>query len=256
MYKNNESVMERNGLLGRIPPVTLNIIIINLLIWGACIVAGKFGIDIIGFAGLHYWKADSFNALQLVSYMFLHDTSSIWHVFFNMFSLFMFGALLERIWGSKKFMFFYFTTGIGAAIIQQLVWTFTAEADFALVDPANPTVPVIQGQEAINYALAHAPHLLHEYYNALVTVGASGAVFGILLAFGMMFPNMPMYVMFIPIPIPAKYVMIGYGAIELFCGVFNFQGSVAHFAHLGGMLFGFIILMYWRHKGDFRNNGL
>lgn len=218
------------GFLGDIPPVTKNIIIINLLFWLASISLPSFlgntlGIqfDLIHFLGLHYFQAEAFYPYQLVTYMFLHDTSSFSHLFFNMFSVFMFGRTVEMTWGSKRFLTYYMATGIGAGLVQQVAWAYTLQGLY--IDP---------------FVL-----------NQFITIGASGAVFGILLAFGMLYPNAPLFLMFIPIPIKAKYFVIGYGLIELFYGVRQSAGdNVAHFAHLGGMLFGFLLIYYWKKRGN------
>ena len=171
-----------SGFLSSIPTVTKNIIIINLLMWVASLTLPKVGIDLVDLLGLHIPGAKDFKLYQIFTYMFMHDTRSFTHVFFNMFAVYMFGR----------------------------------KSDF------------------LNY---------------FVTIGASGAVFGILLAFAMLFPNVPLYLMFIPIPIKAKYFVIFYGLAELFMGVASFGGdTVAHFAHLGGMLFGFILIRYWKKK--------
>jgi len=148
----------------------------------------------------------------------------------------MFGRTLEAAWGSKRFLFYYITTGIGAGLVQEVFWYVLLHDQIAMV-AANI------GWEATQLQL-----------NQLVTIGASGAVFGILLAFGMLFPNIPLYLMFIPVPIKAKYFVIGYGLIELFFGISGIQSSVAHFAHLGGMLFGLFLILYWKKKG-IGNNG-
>ena len=240
---------QQRGFLSSIPPVTKNLILINCLMWVATITLPKImGLDLVKYLGLHYWTAPDFNPAQLITNMFMHDPSSIFHLFFNMFSLFLFGKVLEQVWGSKRFLFYYLSTGIGAALLQEFVWMLTWENAFALVNPETKQI-VMNGEEAIQYALAHRLDLISSYLNSYVSIGASGAVFGILLAFGMLFPNAPMYVMFIPIPIKTKYVVIGYGLIELFFGVAGIQASVAHFAHLGGMLFGLLIILYWRKKG-------
>lgn len=153
-----------------------------------------------------------------------------------MFSVFIFGRTLEAVWGSKRFLIYYITTGIGAGIIQELVWFIP------LIGVSGVTVPTIYG------AAVTIP--VEQYVTLLNTIGASGAVFGILLAFGMLFPNAELFIMFIPIPIKAKYFVAFYGLIELFYGVANMSGdNVAHFAHLGGMLFGFFLIRYWRKKG-------
>ena len=218
-----------------IPPVTLNLLIINLLMWFATIVIGinpeTGSYKLVEWLGLHIFGAEKFNAAQLFTYMFMHDPRSFGHVFLNMFSVFMFGRTLEQVWGGKRFLFYYISTGIGAGLIQEATWFIefgsAIQHDVAMV-----------GWEAL------APHL-----NGIVTIGASGAVFGILLAFGMLFPNAPLYLMFIPIPIKAKWFVLGYGLVELFLGVSASSDGIAHFAHLGGMLVGIILILYWRKKG-------
>lgn len=225
------------------PPVTRNLIIINALLWVATLLMRRIGVNLMELLGLHFFMAEHFNPMQLVSYMFLHDTNSISHLFFNMFAVFMFGTTLERLWGSKRFLIFYMITGIGAGLVQEVTWLWS------LRDLLTGSIDMINlnGQDLITKK---------EYYDLFITVGASGAVFGILLAFGMNFPNSPLYIMFIPIPVKAKYVVAGYGLIELFAGITNFSGDpIAHFAHLGGMLFGFIMILYWKKTNRFGNNG-
>ena len=186
----------------------------------------------VKYLGLHYFAASDFNAVQLVTYMFMHDPGSFGHVFFNMFSVFMFGRTLEMVWGSKRFLIYYLTTGIGAGLVQEVTWFFS------LKDAIDATI-VQAGWETTRALL-----------NNVITIGASGAVFGILLAFGMLFPNAELFIMIIPIPVKAKYFVIFYGIVELFLGVGNFSGdNIAHFAHLGGMLFGFFLIKYWKKKG-------
>lgn len=225
-----------SGFLSSIPPVTKNLIIINLLVWVASIALPKAGIDLVQLLGLHFPGAKDFHIWQLITYMFMHDTSSISHVFFNMFAVYMFGRTLESVWGPKRFLIFYFVTGIGAGLVQELVWFYSLHD------------VVLSSQDMIN---VNGVQLMAktDFLNLFITVGASGAVFGILLAFGMLFPNVPLYLMFIPVPIKAKWFVIGYGLIELFLGVSNFGGdNVAHFAHLGGMIFGFFMIRYWKKK--------
>ncbi len=225
-----------SGFLASIPPVTKNLIIINVLFWLASITLPKVGIDLVSLLGLHFPGAKDFKVYQIVSYMFMHDTHSFGHVFFNMFAVYMFGRVLENIWGGKRFLIYYMITGIGAGLMQELVW-FINLHDVVL--GAHDMVNV-NGVQLMSKS---------DFLNYFVTIGASGAVFGILLAFGMLFPNVPLYIMFIPVPIKAKYFVVGYGLIELFMGVANFGGdTVAHFAHLGGMLFGFIMIRYWKKK--------
>lgn len=231
-----------SGFFESIPPITKNLIIINLLFWVASLTLPKVGIDLVGLLGLHFPGAADFKAYQFISYMFMHDTRSFSHVFFNMFAVYMFGRVLENVWGSKRFLTFYLVTGIGAGLVQELVWFY----DLHDVVLASQQMVNLNGSQLIAKS---------DFLNYFVTLGASGAVFGILLAFAMTFPNVPLYLMFIPIPIKAKYFVLFYGLAELFLGVASFGGdTVAHFAHLGGMLFGYALILYWRKvdKGNGR----
>lgn len=217
-------------------PVTLNLIIINALMLVADIVLERVGISLSSLLGLHYFDASGYHAWQGITYMFMH--AGIQHLFFNMFSLYMFGRLLEMVWGPKRFLIYYLVCGVGAGIVQQLAWRFGIISDW---------LHQIQLEDAgFTYG-----QLLEEggrYLNQLVTIGASGSVFGILLAFGMMFPNARIFLLFPPMPIKAKWLVIGYGLFELIGGVAGTTGdNVAHFAHLGGMLFGLILILIWRH---------
>jgi membrane associated rhomboid family serine protease len=260
-----------------LPPVVKNLLIINGLFYLATYtMESTFGIDLVNLLGLHYFQSDLFSPYQFVSYMFLHG--SISHVVMNMFALWMFGYLLENVWGSKRFLTYYMATGIGAGIVQTLVhWIDISSVQAAAQTYAsNPTLEGFIAFIRHNYPSYYeaegtvrtfinewslsrnSPGYVGqslEYVNQLLklqidvpTVGASGAVYGILLAFGMMFPNMLVYVYFL-FPIKAKWIVIIYGALELFSGISNNPGdNVAHFAHLGGMIFGFFLIIYWKKK--------
>lgn len=237
-----------------IPPVTKNLVIINVLIWLAEALFPGFGDRyIVGYLGLHFWSGSDFNPAQLFTYMFVHSQSTFLHVFFNMFTLWMFGRFLEQVWGSKRFLFFYLVCGVGAAIVQEVVWNYTWLHDYiAGIAPQNGmTYDQMSAivHEQLNLGNQSFLSATESFKDMLVTVGASGAVFGLLLGFAFVFPDMPLYLFFIPVPIKAKYMVIGYGVIEFFLGVSRSMDTVAHFAHLGGMLFGLIILLYWRKKG-------
>lgn len=222
-----------------IMPVTKHLLIINVIVWLATIVFGRAGIiDLERYLGLHFWLGSDFNPAQLFTYMFMHDTSGFAHIFFNMFSLWMFGSLIEKVLGSKRYLFYYISCGLGAALVQELVWQLSWQDMYNNISVQYPGFPADQ------------------FYNLLVTVGASGAVFGILLAFGMIFPNMSMYIIPFPFPIKAKWVVLGYGAIELFFGISHTMNGVAHYAHLGGMIAGILMILYWKHNGTLtRGNG-
>jgi len=238
-----------SGFFSSIPVVTKNLIIINVLFWLASIVLPRVNIDLVDLLALHYPASKNFNPIQLVTYMFMHDTRSITHLFFNMFAIYMFGRILEGVWGSKRFLIYYMVTGIGAGLINILV-AFIKSLESGL-SPDMIAEVYREGTSIINQGMNYRDPALAQL-NMLInvsTVGASGAVFGILLAFGILFPNIPLYIMFIPVPIKAKYFVIGYGLIELFLGFADFSGdNVAHFAHLGGMIFGYIMVRYWKKK--------
>ncbi len=223
----------RPGGFSVLPIVVKNLLIINVLFFIATIACDVvLRIDLADYLGLHYIGASDFHPFQLVTYMFMHGNFA--HLFFNMFALWMFGNTLENIWGPNRFLLFYFICGIGAGLIQELV---------QYIQYAT----TLQGYENVRIA-ANQIIPMSEYLNLLTTVGASGAVYGILLAFGMMFPNSTLYIYF-AIPIKAKWFVLIYGIIELFSG-FTSVDNVAHFAHLGGMLFGLILILYWKKKGN------
>jgi len=220
------------------PTVTKNLLIINALLFlAALVLEQRFGIELNDILGLHFFLADKFNPAQLITYMFMHGGWS--HIFFNMFAVWMFGRVLEQVWGPRRFLFYYVLCGVGAGIVQEIVQFIQYEAVLSAYDSVNT------GSQIIPMA---------DYLNLMVTVGASGAVYAILLAFGMLFPNQQLFIIPFPFPIKAKYFVIGYVVLELYLGLSNSASdNVAHFAHLGGMIFGFILIMYWKKKNQ--NNG-
>jgi membrane associated rhomboid family serine protease len=224
-----------------IPVVTKNILIINVLLYFASVVAARWGIDMDALFGLHFFLAPDFGIWQLFTYMFLH--ASIEHIFFNMFAVWMFGRIMETVWGPKRFLLFYLFSGIGAGICQEI----TQYVSYVVGGYGH--------YDYINISTAIIP--VSEYLNMWNTVGASGAVYGILLAFGMTFPNERLFLMFPPVPIKAKYMVMGYAVIELLLGLANNSGdNTAHFAHLGGMIFAYFLIRYWRkHDGQNRFKG-
>jgi membrane associated rhomboid family serine protease len=233
--------------LSGLPEVVKNLLIINLLMLLATWVAFQFGVDLTEILGLHHWSSEAFRPHQMVSYMFMHG--GITHLFFNMFALYMFGKVLEQVWGPKRFLIFYMVTGVGAGLIQLLVTEIRIQDIASQIDPELYRMVIEEGltirQSGQNFVNETAREL-----NNLIntsTVGASGAVFGILLAFGMLFPNVKLMLLIPPIPMKAKYFVAIYGAMELYFGIANNPSdNVAHFAHLGGMLFGFFLIKYWR----------
>ena len=213
-----------------LPTMVKHLLIINVLMFLATFTLEHFNIDLTDILGLHFFKATDFRVYQLITYMFMH--ANFGHLFFNMFALWMFGNTLENIWGSQRFLLFYMVCGIGAGLCQELVQYIqysTVLADYATVNTGGQIIP------------------MSSYLNMMNTVGASGAIYGLLLAFGMMFPNSMIYLYFL-FPIKAKWFVIGYAVIELVSGLSG-GSNVAHFAHLGGMLFGLILILYWKKNG-------
>lgn len=256
------------NLFRNMTPAVKNLLILNGLMF---LLAVTFGEDYFGnyslnrTLGLYVFESPNFKPFQLVTHMFMHG--NFMHIFFNMFALVMFGTPLEKVWGSRRFLIFYFVTGFGAAIIQEGVSTFHLHqlmAEFSaypidwdvVKEAAGLGIP--ENVDQINSLLTTAAKDAQAPVNAIdqvfvqyiiPVVGASGAVFGILLGFGMLFPNTELVMLFFPIPIKAKYFVIIYGAIELFSGLSNRPGdNVAHFAHLGGMIFGFILIKLWQRN--------
>jgi len=245
--------MDLVRIFRNLPVVTKNLIIINVLAYFAVgVLERHIDIPINDYCGLHYFASPFFNPAQLLTYMFLH--ASFMHLFFNMFALFMFGITLERVLGSKRFLFYFISCGIGAGLIQEGVYAYFVSDYLKMLPEDIMDIITTSGAELISQGMNYVdPNIGH--LNALVngcTIGASGAVYGILLAFGVLFPNQPIYLMFIPIPIKAKYFVIGYGLIEFYQGLYGGAGdNVAHFAHLGGMIIGLIMILYWKRKGTF-----
>lgn len=220
------------------PPVTKNLLIINVIFFIAAYALKQF-IDLEHLLAAYYPASPSFRPWQIITYMFMH--AGFQHVFFNMFALYMFGPMLEYTLGSKKFFNFYFVTGIGAFILYMAVQAMQIHAITGSFSIPHPEIE----SSYFNYGGQDNAQQLYLLYN-IPMLGASGAIFGILVGFGMLFPDLEMMILFIPVPVKAKYVVIGYIAIELFSGIGRFAGdSVAHFAHLGGALFGFILIKLW-----------
>lgn len=214
--------------MNNMPPVTKNLLIINVLAFAASYVLKGYGVDLEDLMGLHFFLASHFHVYQFVTYLFMHG--SLEHIFFNMFGLWMFGRIIEQVFGSRRFLTYYLVCGIGAGLMQEGVQYI----DFA-------------ARGLTDYVLTDG---MRNALNTWTTVGASGAIYGILLAFGMTFPEEKMFIIPIPVPIKAKFFVVGYAVIELLSAVLRSRDGVAHMAHLGGMLFGLLLILYW--KGTFR----
>ncbi len=233
------------GRTSNTPPVVKNLIIINVIAFVLYWILGRAGlINLNGVLGMFYIQSPFFKPWQVVTHMFMHG--SMMHIFFNMWALWIFGKTLESVWGGKRFLVYFFVTGLGAAFLHQLV-------QYIELIPTINAVKAQYGFETLTYErLREISTSYPGLYQALrtPTVGASGAVFGILLAFGMLFPNTPLFIIPFPFPIKAKWLVIGYGALELYLGVTQSGSSIAHFAHLGGMIFGFILIKYWNRTSN------
>ena len=218
-----------------IPTATKNLLIINVLAFLCYYVLAYRGIDLNSIFGLHFFLASKFHLYQIFTYMFMHGGWE--HLFFNMFALWMFGCVMERVWGPKKFLFYYILCGVGAGLIQEIS-QFVSYSIEGLA--AYDTVSISGGLKLS----------MEEYLNAWTTVGASGAIYAILLAFGMTFPEERIFIFPLPIPIKAKWFVMFYVVVELLAALGQSGDSVAHFAHLGGMLFGFLLIRYWERHPD------
>lgn len=255
-----------------LPPAVKNLLIINGLFFLAKI-AFSSSLNLDALLGLHYIGAQDFHIWQFVTYMFMHGDFG--HLFFNMFALWMFGSTIENTWGTRRFVIYYFFTGIGAALVHYLVLFFEIHPVLTLLNQfldnpdfesykhlvennknarfntmlennllylqANPTTT------ALNEVVMNTNEAKNLFLNSFNIIGASGSVFGLLLAFGMLFPNAQIYIFFL-IPIKAKWFVVLYGALELFYGATGTQDGIGHFAHLGGMLFGFILILLWKQQ--------
>mgnify|MGYP001400260927 CR=1 FL=1 len=247
-------LQNNSGFLGSILFVTRNILIINAIVWFATFLL-KGIVDINHYLGLYYFTSEYFYPHQIITSMFAHADFS--HMFFNMFAVFMFGRTLEAVWGPKRFLTYYMLTGIGAALIQLLVAFIRIQNLEAALDPEILNQVITNGAQVIKDNMSFTnpdADTLNILRNIWCMVGASGAVFGVLVAFGMLFPNVELIMIPIPIPVKAKWFVMGYGALELYLGFANNPNdNVAHFAHLGGLLTGVLIILYWRSKA--RRNG-
>lgn len=265
----------RPGGFQQLPVVVKNIIIINVLVFLLEQLLDSRGMGIDNMFALHYWHSPLFKWWQLFTHMFMHG--SLAHLFFNMFAFWMFGNILENVWGPGRFILFYFVCGMGAALchLGVLGFQFSGFHNQFMAFQQSPSYENfayfisqhhigVNPQFLTNWAqnpgcttcVEEAVRGINTYYAGMIdeaTVGASGAVFGILFAFGYLFPNTELFIYFIPIPIKAKWVVGAYALLELVQGVANSSGdNIAHFAHLGGMLFAFILLRIWGK--NIRNN--
>ncbi|MGD9976367.1 MAG: rhomboid family intramembrane serine protease [Bacteroidales bacterium] len=265
------------GFYNSVPPVVKNLILINaVMLLANWIVEKSIGVDLNAILGLYAPNSPNFRPYQLVTHMFMHG--GLAHLFFNMFALWMFGRVLEQVWGGKRFLVYYLITGLGAAGIHLLVnylhFASIQSDAIAMLNTPSPQVfaafvtkhfPEYYDQVYVKFLdkwflSPNSPVLIDQatdYTRQLLqlqlsipTVGASGAVYGVLLAFGMLFPNTILMLLIPPIPIKAKWMVIIYGGLELMLGLTQPGSNIAHFAHLGGMIFGYFLIKYWKTRKD------
>jgi membrane associated rhomboid family serine protease len=226
----------------RFPPIVKNLIIINVLVWVAQLVFYKQEFNLTDKLSLYPVDLPEFKPYQIVTHMFAHASRTpggsiiFYHILFNMFMLWMFGRILENVWGAKRFLFFYLVCGVGAAACHLLVQHL--RYDPVIVQQLSNAIQA-NDQQTIDQLVPKAGFLG-------AAVGASGAIMGVMAAFAYTFPNTELYIMFIPIPVKAKWAVLGLAALDLFGGIASISGdNIAHFAHLGGAITGFIILLIW-----------
>jgi len=240
----------RPSSFSHLPEVVKNLLIINGLFFLATITLDDMGFDMYHLFGLHQFQSDDFMPHQLVTHIFMHG--NLTHLIFNMFALWMFGKVLENVWGGKRFLIYYMITGLGAAIIHLGVSQYEIMSLQAQISTTDLSRLLDDGKYILENNQNYTNPIMGKL-NLLIhtpTVGASGAVFGVLLAFGMLFPNALLYI-YLAIPIKAKYFVILYGILELYAGISNNPAdNVAHFAHLGGMIFGFLLIKYWKKNSN------
>jgi membrane associated rhomboid family serine protease len=225
--------MNASSPFSNISPVVKNLLIINIIFFIATLM---FPQKMVEWFAVFYFDSPMFKIWQVITYMFMHSPVSFAHILFNMFALYTFGSTLEYVMGSKRFLNFYLITGLGALALQMIVQAIELHLATGSIMPLTHNVSLVNQEQM---------KLVQEIYMGPM-LGASGAIFGLLIAFGMIFPNAELFILFIPIPVKAKYIIPIYIVIELFFGVAQFSGdSVAHFAHLGGALVGFILIKIW-----------
>src|SRR5680860_269814 len=244
--------------MGRITDTVKILIIINAIFFIGTMFIGDYTYKLFS---LWFFQNENFGIWQVVTHMFMHG--GFMHILFNMYALWAFGSPIEQMLGKNKFVFFYFSCGIGAAIIHSLVNYFHVESGYnalleAGMNPQNIQQLLETGQYSTGILDTVSKDTLESMFTAYNTpaVGASGAIYGVLVAFGMLFPNVELFLLFVPVPIKAKYFIPGLIAIDLFSGFTGyslFGGGIAHFAHVGGALFGFIMMWYWK-KNQFEQN--
>lgn len=237
-----------------IPPVTKNLLIINILFYVVSLFFARTGTDLTHVLGSHYIGSMYFEPYQIITHMFMHDLSSIMHILFNMLLLFMFGSHLERIWGEKRYFIFYIACGLGAFIL------YNSIGAWKIMELKDQLVAMGYDLESLNHKISNgnfdriellspiAQETIERYMvlSGSVMAGASGAIFGLLAGFALLFPNTELQLIFPPIPVKAKYLIGGYMAFEVYNSFYSQGDSIAHLAHVGGAIVGAIFILFWK----------
>lgn len=237
-----------------IPPVTKNLLIVNILFYVVSLFFAQTGTDLTHVLGAHYIGSLYFEPYQVITHMFMHDLSGIMHILFNMLLLFMFGSHLERIWGEKKYFIFYIACGLGAFVLYNSIgaWQIMdlkSQLTNLGYDIQTLNQKILTGNfDQIEVATKLKHDTVQEYINmsGSVMAGASGAIFGLLAGFALLFPNTELQLIFPPIPVKAKYLIGGYMAFEIYNSIYNQGDSIAHLAHVGGAIVGAIFIFFWK----------
>ncbi len=249
------------NILGNIPPVTKNLLILNVLLYLVMMILGPKGYELGNTLAAHYITSDDFQPFQVITHMFMHSDRDFFHILFNMLILVMIGAHLERIWGAKKYFIVYFASGLGAFLLYNGIGVYQMNGlqeiiiqsdqykqfNYSNFRDYTDSFNELSSQmyfRGWSYDMQHYRELFETRM-----VGASGALFGLLAAFGILFPNIPMQIMFIPVPIKAKYLIGAYIAFEVYSSIYRPNDGTAHLAHVGGAIVGIIIVLIWRKKG-------
>lgn len=239
------------NLFANMPPVVKNILLLNVFMYIVALIGEAQGIPVTRLLGGYVFNSPYFEPYQMVTHFFMHSTQTFFHIFFNMFAFVIFGSMLERVWGAKRFFIFYITTAIGAFVFHQLFgyWEVkNIEAELlALGFNKYELIDIVK--EAVTLNSETNNPLLNQYIYGVGTpvVGASGAVYGVLVAFGYLFPNTQLMLLFPPIPVKAKWLVIFFVGMAVYNSfISNPGGNIAHLAHLGGAIVGFILVLFWQ----------
>jgi membrane associated rhomboid family serine protease len=243
------------GFFANIPPVTKNLLIINLLLYLLSIVMSNQGVDLSALLGTHYFNSPLFEPYQIITHMFMHSMLDFTHILFNMLMLVMFGAFLEREWGAKRFFIFYFASGLGAIVLYNSIGFWEMYQLKKEISQAGIDIQVLNNkivhQHFTQFEVEHMSSQVRRYIELSYStmIGASGALFGVLAGFALLFPNMKLMLLFPPIPIRAKYLVGIYLIYEIYSSFYRGNDQVAHLAHVGGAIVGMVLVLIWKRQG-------